>query len=795
MSLNTGGIYFSSEEFQPETTPLESLTKLTAGYGIIGGALYASTRYRFDKSSDRGITAFDLAQKYVRNAMENTPFSVGNTFRLAEYMSPFMSGAGKGLTFDAAGQFFYENFSFDYIDGNKGSRELLKSVLGEESYRKVQDELLGDFDNSFLQYRQSKNVHSKGEYYLMRGTGEQVRLGEGSLFLRGYSGDAFDVLLDKGSRSPLNPATGGMLQGLGFYESLDNVRSDIERTFTREVIDPDTGKVTREASRFLPGPAVSGKIESLDDLRRSAAVLSAPLNAGIQRFNKLLSATANQIPLAGSFFGGMADTFGLSMKTTPGPFYKQFFQFGVNAAKIGSVYAGIRTLDHYRREGGIFAHLGISYGIALGAQKIFDRSPLGTEALKGNNRLGIGLFAAQMLPGFSEGIKEGIFSTAANLDILKSYAGMFTGLSYYRRTVEGLLPGFTDPTVGAAFGLGLAVASGMDLGKIRLGKGKEPILPEFLRERIGFVDDIESFSFAKRYGVFKQEQLYKSIYTDAISTDILPPGKVELGMSKYHPLYESIAGLDDFNKLRAVQDYGERVRNFLNIEGHESFEDLSREQRKKLRSVLSQEFAGDIHPNRPEALGRISDYFFKLSEETRSRYFEQTVLEDEVKINATKNVDLNTALLKRLKAIDAKYEGADGFANKFMRKLEMFGAQTYHAYFGASMEGAAFDKELKNLDIRLPFRRFGSLFAGGFLAHQFFTGSLFGSLDDPSELQDIYYGGKNVEVKSGRYWEAGGTPFKGLETEYLRPHLYHLMMSRANEKSVWGDDDSLDLTQ
>ena len=352
MSLNTGGIYFSSEEFQPETTPLESLTKLTAGYGIIGGALYASTRYRFDKSSDRGITAFDLAQKYVRNAMENTPFSVGNTFRLAEYMSPFMSGAGKGLTFDAAGQFFYENFSFDYIDGNKGSRELLKSVLGEESYRKVQDELLGDFDNSFLQYRQSKNVHSKGEYYLMRGTGEQVRLGEGSLFLRGYSGDAFDVLLDKGSRSPLNPATGGMLQGLGFYESLDNVRSDIERTFTREVIDPDTGKVTREASRFLPGPAVSGKIESLDDLRRSAAVLSAPLNAGIQRFNKLLSATANQIPLAGSFFGGMADTFGLSMKTTPGPFYKQFFQFGVNAAKIGSVYAGIRTLDHYRREGG-----------------------------------------------------------------------------------------------------------------------------------------------------------------------------------------------------------------------------------------------------------------------------------------------------------------------------------------------------------------------------------------------------------------------------------------------------------
>ena len=135
-------------------------------------------------------------------------------------------------------------------------------MCSEESYRKVQDELLGDFDNSFLQYRQSKNVHSKGEYYLMRGTGEQVRLGEGSLFLRGYSGDAFDVLLDK-NRKSIESCNWRYASGLGFYESLDNVRSDIERTFTREVINPDTGKVTREASRFLPGPAVSGKNRKL----------------------------------------------------------------------------------------------------------------------------------------------------------------------------------------------------------------------------------------------------------------------------------------------------------------------------------------------------------------------------------------------------------------------------------------------------------------------------------------------------------------------------------------------------
>ena len=66
------------------------------------------------------------------------------------------------------------------------------------------------------------------------------------------------------------------------------------------------------------------------------------------------------------------------------------------------------------------------------------------------------MFATQMFPWFSEGIKEGLATTAVNLDIGRSYLGTFTGMSFYRRTVEGLFPGFTDPTVGAAVGLGLA---------------------------------------------------------------------------------------------------------------------------------------------------------------------------------------------------------------------------------------------------------------------------------------------------------------------------------------------------
>ena len=119
------------------------------------------------------------------------------------------------------------------------------------------------------------------------------------------------------------------------------------------------------------------------------------------------------------------------------------------------------------------------------------------------------------------------------------------------------------------------------------------------------------------------------------------------------------------------------------------------------------------------------------------------------------------------------------------------GAKTYHAFFGASLAGEEYEEGVKKLGQGTHLRRAGTLLFAGLLGHQLITGGLFGSMEDPDELKDIYEGKKLVEIKRGRFWEGGGTPYRGMETNYFRPHQHHLLMTKAYEKSVWGDDHDL----
>ena len=54
---------------------------------------------------------------------------------------------------------------------------------------------------------------------------------------------------------------------------------------------------------------------------------------------------------------------------------------------------------------------------------------------------------------------------------------------------------------------------------------------------------------------------------------------------------------------------------------------------------------------------------------------------------------------------------------------------------------------MKDMGVSIPFRRGGTLFAGGFLLHQLFTGSLFGTMETPSELIETYKGEKICRSK------------------------------------------------
>ena len=95
---------------------------------------------------------------------------------------------------------------------------------------------------------------------------------------------------------------------------------------------------------------------------------------------------------------------------------------------------------------------------------------------------------------------------------------------------------------------------------------------------------------------------------------------------------------------------------------------------------------------------------------------------------------------------------------------------------------------LKGLNASPIVKRFGALTLGVTFLHQMMTGAFFGMMEDPDELRAVYSGEKLIEVKKGRWWEAGGTPYEGGQTSYFRPHAYRNLMTKAEERSVWGEE-------
>lgn len=165
--------------------------------------------------------------------------------------------------------------------------------------------------------------------------------------------------------------------------------------------------------------------------------------------------------------------------------------------------------------------------------------------------------------------------------------------------------------------------------------------------------------------------------------------------------------------------------------------------------------------------------------------------EEAIKTRAEKN-PLNSLMLERLESINQKYS-AGGLTAWMQKQTRGFATQALYGFFGANVAAdKATAESIISMGFKGPTGRLGRLATVGafiFGAHQFFTGGLLGSTDTSQRLSDIYHGRELVEVKKGRFWEAGGTPFEGSRTGYFRPHAYHLMMTRTREAGVWGPDE------
>lgn len=802
-----GNIMFSAVREEANMNPAAEIGLSVLPYaGAISGLHYAR-KYGYDTGSK--YTIYDILQKGVRNISDATPMSFFNTFRIPEMMSPYLSPEAMGLEekdsiLDPTKKVGQYELSSKYFQ-NDSSKEIMRGIIGEKNYNKINSFMMGGSDDyrfvtefdpkdrtspGRLIFQRTEEIMEEGEVRRVGKSGTEIDLGKVRLGSGIYSADTFDHLDDQAKTGKLNP----FIQAV--YQNLDIQGVNYEESFK---------SAKGEVPRLLPVPTVRGDMKNASDIRARTALPTAHLSMGINRFNRLISATFNQVPLAGRALEKAMDTNipgigNFSLKTKPGPFYKQFANIGIKTSKLGAAYLGLRTVDHYRRNFDFVGNLLGSAIVAGGAVGFIDQmykqsgKPL---SKKGLGILGGSLFGGQMLlPGFSEGVIEGVATTFKNIDIGMSVVGQYSGLSYFRRGIEGLMPGSTDITTGLFLGIGVAGASYYGAGekmleRTALGKRTKfdeklsSLMPEAIRSRIGFMG---------KGGTLELGGSARTIRARTV-LDILTPaqkaGEFSENFKRYNPLAKAFEQLDTGGSL-----YKEYMAAIDNITAGDSAENLSALQISRLQKMVYTE--GDLF-ERIYKTNNTMDVSQLRAAQMDAAYNISQKMDSEVYKQKYVNNTMNESLLSRIKEINTRYENPN-FLDNILRRSEIFGAEMYHSFFGASLSGEldrdvdgetkaiSYDKLAGELDAKPILRRFGALALGTALIHQIVTTGIFGSMKDPDELIDEYSGKKLIEVKKGRFWEAGGTPYEGGETSYFRPSLYASLMSKASEKSVWGDD-------
>lgn len=803
-----GNIIFSAVKDEPKMSATQEVGLSLLPYaGAITALHYAR---KADYESGSKYTIYDVMQKVARNFSNATPMSFFNTFRIPEMMSPYLSPEAMGLDTKASIMDPTKQVGSYVLDSkytqSEASQEVIKRIVGKKNFDTISPFMIGGSDDYQFVFEFDKdNKTSPGKMFFQRTeetfvgsdivkvgkAGTEIDLGEARLGSGIYASDTFDFLTDLDKKGKLNPFIKGVYQNLGI------ANLDFDTTFK---------SAEGDVPRLLPVPSIRGRIDSLDDLKARSALPTAHLSMGVDRFNRLINATFNQIPILGRTLETAMETEipgigNFSLKTEPEAFYKQFAKIGLKTTKLGAAYLGLRAVDHYRRNFDLVGNLVGSAIVTAGTAGFIDQMYKQAGKPLSKNALGLvagSLFGGQMLlPGFSEGTIEGIATTFKNIDIGMSVVGQYTGLSYYRRGIEGLLPGFTDTSTGLFLGLGVAAASYGGVGekmleRVALGKQTSfdkafsKLMPSSIRDRIGFMAPGGTLTLGGSGRTVKAETIL----------DILTPTRGKDGkFSEAFRLYNPLA--DVFENLPATSPLRKEYLDALNdITGGASPEKLSALDVAKMQRFFylnNDLFQKMYSSNKTVDMSEIRmaqlDASYNIGEKTSSEVYRQRYV----------NNQLNESLLSRIEEINSRYKNPN-FLDNILRRTEIFGAEMYHSFFGATLSGeldrdvngeikkVSYDKLAGELNAKPILRRFGALTLGAALIHKVVTTGIFGSMDDPNELIDEYSGKKLVEIKKGRFWEAGGTPYEGGETSYFRPSMYASFMSKASEKSVWGDD-------
>lgn len=446
-----GGYVWQSEPTQPEHTLLERGFGLGVAVGAAGAAYAAAAPF----TGGRPLDALYHSTRFIGNL---SPFSILNTFRAPEWMSPFVSGHAQGLkdgtVYSWDKSFLGSNETFHYI------KQLTR--LDDAQLRKagLAAGMVGDGLADSLEF--VRGTGHRGSLYTVVG-GKRHLLSDAVALMQATSEEP--ILLAK--EKSLNRAAHGVLQAQGVTEE---PWFRAEKLFARDGA-PD---VAGGAAKFIPIPSVSGPLRDATDLKQRTAYLRGFPAFGMERLNTLLEGVTSQFPFLGDINRGLDKVLGTSLTVTSGPASTMFARYGLLGAKVGGAVMGLQTLDWARRNYGDAGHIAASGVVSVGLAHVLTKLGKSPQTAV---MAGVASFFGQLaLPGFEQGTIQGLATTWAKASVMRAELSPF---NWYRRTVEGLAPGISDWQIGA-----LAGVVGVGLASLPLPfVGKR--LPDILLERYG----------------------------------------------------------------------------------------------------------------------------------------------------------------------------------------------------------------------------------------------------------------------------------------------------------------------
>lgn len=731
-----GGFIWSDEPAEPYHTVTQQALKLgvAAGIGAIG--FYGFTRTLQDNT--RLIDTVVAGSEFLSNL---SPFQVLHTFRVSEFLSPFQSVVGQGLisSKEAAGLIEPGKFGFiwekEYLQ-SKDTYDYLKIITGlsdEEMFKAGLTRGMrgGEHEIASKLVFERSAESSRGTLYTI--VGDQKRKLSDSIQLMSLS-ERTSELLEPGRA--LNRAAQAIYQALDLYTKPGSRPEMIFRKVAEEGSDRVQG-----LAKYLPIPSITGAVNNIKDLALRTAYLRAYPAFEMHRFNRLLTTLVEQTVGPGGL-KVLKHVTGMGPGVVPGPASSTFARFGVKAAGLMGAGLLMAELDWVRRNYDLPGQM-IASG-AVAATTGYVLSKMGKSPQTALLAASATFFGQMVLPGFDQGIIPGLATIYTRSHLLR--ANPINPFNYYRRTLEGFFPGVTDWKFAALLGIGVASFSAGGLKIPFTGKDVATLLLEnFGPETFGMPSYVEIPVRNVRGEVTGTERVkMRPLRT---KRDIFWSKVLE--RSRKHFTEEVYEGLSTSNIFKRAQLFGKLI-------GAEEYKGNFTGLLRHLNNIWAE-----------------AEEAYRIQQELNP---------------------FNRALIEKLTDLEVSYAGKTGIAAQISKQLKGLGIQYLYSFFGATPAVKEVAEEAAKLGFRTPLGRLGLLFGGTFAVHQVLTGGFLGSMETSEELRDLYSGRKLVKVRSGRWWEGGGTPFEGrVDKFYVRPHWYHMMMNRVRQKGIWGPkEDTID---